>query len=347
MKSILCSADHSALTQYFSYDTMDRRLVVIFTATGNQGYPIAKYFLQDPIAKSHYVVRALTRDVTKPLALELAALGAEVVKCDLDSEQDVNSAVARAHAIYANTDFWSVYTVEGEVAQGRRILSAASTLPTLEVFIQSSFPNAVELSNGQFKNVLHYNAKNELNEISKTQFPTLWNKTICIWVGYYYSNWIKFNYPFGPQKDSSTSPPTYVLAKPYPSSTIFASVNPDDLGPAINALLKSGTTYMRKNISFLAEEQTDAERLEIFGTTLGVRTIFQEIEPEEYSKKMAEAGMPPHIVQNVTEQLLLIRTGNYMAQKRDDIIPIRDILPEYRFKSWQEYVKEADWSSIL
>lgn len=124
---------------------MERHLVVIFTATGSQGYPIAKHFLTDSVVKSHYFVRALTRDVTKPIPLELAALGAEVVKCDLESEQEVNSAVSGAHAIFANTDFWSVYTVEAEVAQGRRILSAASKVPSLQFFIQSSFPDAVEI----------------------------------------------------------------------------------------------------------------------------------------------------------------------------------------------------------
>jgi hypothetical protein len=56
--------------------------------------------------------------------------------------------------------------------------------------------------------------------------------------------------------------------------------------------------------------------------------------------------MPPPIVQNVTEQLLLIGLGEYMSG--DDIIPSRDIIdPSYHMKSWEEYCKEEDWSSIL
>jgi uncharacterized protein YbjT (DUF2867 family) len=119
---------------------MSKKLIVVFTATGSQGYSIVKYLTQNPTAKSIYTVRALTRDVSKPIAKELASLGAEVVECSLDSDSDVIDAVSGAHAIFANSDFWSIYTVEAEVSQGRRILSAASKIPTLEFFIQSSFP---------------------------------------------------------------------------------------------------------------------------------------------------------------------------------------------------------------
>jgi hypothetical protein len=165
---------------------MPKQLVVVFTATGSQGFPIVEYLTTNPEAKSLYTVRALTRNTSSPTAEKLSALGAEVVECSLDSESSVTAAVQDANIIFANSDFWSVYTVEGEVAQARRILAAAAKLPNLTHFVQSSFPDAKKVSNGKFNGVLHYNAKNEINAISANEYPELWKKTTAVWVGYYY-----------------------------------------------------------------------------------------------------------------------------------------------------------------
>jgi hypothetical protein len=153
----------------------------------------------------------------------------------------------------------------------------------------------------------------------------LWKKTICVWVGYYYANWVKFNIPFGPQKDLSTSPPTYVQEKPYPATTLFATADPSDLGIVLFTLLQSGSKYFGKNISFVAEAKSEHERLDAWGRGVGVKAVFKEISPEEYSAKMAEAGMPLHIVQNVTEQLLLIKSGNYMGNSEGDVVQAADV----------------------
>jgi hypothetical protein len=165
---------------------MPKQLVVVFTATGYQGFPIVEYLTTNPEAKSLYTVRALTRNTSSPTAEKLSALGAEVVEYSLDSDSSVTAAVQGANIIFANSDFWSVYSVEGEVAQGRRILAAAAKLPELAHFVQSSFPDAKKVSNGKFNGVLHYNAKNEINAISANEYPELWKKTTSVWVGYYY-----------------------------------------------------------------------------------------------------------------------------------------------------------------
>jgi uncharacterized protein YbjT (DUF2867 family) len=156
-------------------------------------------------ASDTYKVRALTRDSSKPVSKELAAMGAEVVEVSLDDDDSVRKAVSGANIIFANTDFWSVYTVEAEVAQATRILQAADELPNLEHFVQSSFPDAPKVSRGQFHGILHYNAKNAINSLSAKNHPKLWAKTTCVWVGYYFENWVKFNFPFGPQKVSVIS----------------------------------------------------------------------------------------------------------------------------------------------
>jgi hypothetical protein len=80
---------------------------------------------------------------------------------------------------------------------------------------------------------------------------------------------------------------------------------------------------------------------------LGIAAKFEQVTAEAYSARMAASGaMPPHIVQNVTEQMLLLGLGEYMHG--DAVIQARDIIdPSYRMKSWEEYCREEDWSSIL
>jgi hypothetical protein len=44
--------------------------------------------------------------------------------------------------------------------------------------------------------------------------------------------------------------------------------------------------------------------------------------------------------------MLLLGLGEYMHG--DAVIQARDIIdPSYRMKSWEEYCREEDWSSIL
>lgn len=82
-------------------------------------------------------------------------------------------------------------------------------------------------------------------------------------------------------------------------------------------------------------------------TVLGVSAKFEQVTAEAYSARMTASGaMPPPIVQNVTEQLLLLGLGEYVSG--NGTIQARDIInPSYRMKTWEEYCKEEDWSSIL
>lgn len=56
-----------------------RKIITVFGATGLQGGSVAWKFLQDADLRAEWAVRAVTRDVEKPAAKELAAAGAQVV----------------------------------------------------------------------------------------------------------------------------------------------------------------------------------------------------------------------------------------------------------------------------
>lgn len=79
----------------------------------------------------HFAVRALTRDVTKPSALALKDLGAEVVKCDLDDEASLVAALKGVYGAFLVTNFWEYLDQEREVRQVSSCLCPPAPLSLL------------------------------------------------------------------------------------------------------------------------------------------------------------------------------------------------------------------------
>jgi uncharacterized protein YbjT (DUF2867 family) len=95
------------------------KLVVISGATGQQGGATLR-----ALAGQGFTIRALTRTPGSDAARALTALGAEVVRADLDDESSVRAALKGAWGAYAVQNTWTA-GVEGEEAQGHRFAKAA------------------------------------------------------------------------------------------------------------------------------------------------------------------------------------------------------------------------------
>jgi uncharacterized protein YbjT (DUF2867 family) len=57
----------------------DKKVLVVFGATGTQGGSVIKAILADPKTAEAYSIRAITRDPSKPAAQKLTAAGVEVI----------------------------------------------------------------------------------------------------------------------------------------------------------------------------------------------------------------------------------------------------------------------------
>lgn len=239
--------------------TDERKLVVVLGATGAQGMPIAKYLLAN--SPNLFRVRAITRDISKPLAVELAALGAEVIAADFSDEPSIRRAFAHANAIFAITNFWDQASYDLEVFQGKLINRIASEIQELDYYLFSSLADGRQIQKGRFQNILPYNAKAAILEDLKGSYPELWNKTIEVWVAYYFQNWLKYNLVFGPQKDANG---TFVLSMPFSGASEIPSAWADDVGPVVDALLKSGDKYYQKTVSVVADPLSQEKMLDIW-----------------------------------------------------------------------------------
>jgi uncharacterized protein YbjT (DUF2867 family) len=93
--------------------------ILVTGATGQQGGATARELL----AAGHKV-RAMTRNPSSIAARALAALGAEVVKGDLNDEASLELALEGAWGVFAVQNTWEA-GVEQEEVQGKRIAAAA------------------------------------------------------------------------------------------------------------------------------------------------------------------------------------------------------------------------------
>ena len=210
--SPLDSARRSPFKKHPSMSTTTYpKLVVVVGATGNQGGSVARRFLRE--GPDRFRVRGLTRDPSSGPARELTALGAEVVRADLNDAGTLGAAFRGASVIFSATNYWEPFFPPGieasrarakalglgggvreyagrvELAQGRNIAdAAAATVGSLDAngFIASTLSHAGRCSGGLFKKLYHFDAKAEVFPYYvREQHPALAAKMSCVQTGYF------------------------------------------------------------------------------------------------------------------------------------------------------------------
>ena len=100
---------------------MNNKIIAVTGATGQQGGAVARKLLEEG-----WKVRALTRDLDKPAAQELKALGAEIVPGDMDERAQLDAAFQGAYGVFSVQNFWLPGVgFEGEIRQGKNVAEAA------------------------------------------------------------------------------------------------------------------------------------------------------------------------------------------------------------------------------
>ncbi|KAK9366206.1 hypothetical protein V1509DRAFT_641872 [Lipomyces kononenkoae] len=339
-----------------AYET---KLVVVTSATGAQvslllhdsglssltglhlkGSSIVRYLLK--YSSNLYAVRAVTRDPESAKSRALAALGAEVVAGDFDNEDSVRNALSGANILFQNTDFWTTVSEEKEFAQGLTIAKAAAAQPNLEHVVFSALGDPEKLFDGKYKHNLPYNAKARIERAIKKDYPELWAKTTSLLVALYHSNWLMP--PFAPVKVADGK---FELQNPYPADAHITLTSPEETGIVVEAIIRGGDKFHGRTVSIVSEWISDEKKLQIWAQALGVEATFKQVTSLQYRQRLEAMGFPPYLAQGSQELLSMLGEGvNYISG--GDIIDAKTIVdPSHHFKTWAEYAKEADWSSIL
>jgi uncharacterized protein YbjT (DUF2867 family) len=114
---------------------MAERTILITGVTGQQGGAVAR-----ALAGKGFKLRAMTRKPDGEAAAALAALGADIVKGDLDDAASLKAALAGAWGTFAVQNTWEA-GVEKEEEQGKRLATVARQAG-VEHFVYSSVGSA-------------------------------------------------------------------------------------------------------------------------------------------------------------------------------------------------------------
>ncbi|XP_039592672.1 nmrA-like family domain-containing protein 1 isoform X1 [Polypterus senegalus] len=247
-----------------------RPAVVVFGATGAQGGSVAKALLSD----GSFHVRAVTRNPRKRAARELARLGAEVVKADLERPESLRLALDGASAIFLVTDYWELGDKEREVTQGKAVGDLAKKVGVRHV-VFSGLEDVNRLTGGRLQ-VSHFDGKGEVERhLRHISLPAT-----CLRMPSYFENFIEH---FRPQPEPRGG---YRLGEyEIPMADIpMDGMSVEDLGPVVVTILKNRSEYIGKDIGLSAERLTIQQYAEVLSRQLKRSIRAAEISPEEYEK---------------------------------------------------------------
>ena len=130
------------------------KIIVVVGATGRQGGQVVRHLLQQG-----WRVRGLTRKPESKKAAELKALGAEVVRADLDDGASLEAAFADAYGLYT-IQIPVSGKIEVEINQGRNVAQAAKKTGIRHIVYGSA-----GLGGNRITGIEQWDAKEEITQI--------------------------------------------------------------------------------------------------------------------------------------------------------------------------------------
>ncbi|KAM3066031.1 hypothetical protein ACMFMF_010651 [Clarireedia jacksonii] len=324
-----------------------KKLLVVFGATGVQGGSVVKSILYDPNMREQWAVRGVTRDVSKPSAKKLEALGVETVavricpipntsqnnlfKANLNDPSTLKLALKGAYAVYAVTNFWESQSAEVERAQGTAIADAAKEAD-VQHFIWSSLLNITELSKEVLPMVTHFDSKAHIEEyIRKIGIPATF-----FLPGFYMSNI--------PGVNLAQMPPDqkWKLAFPIPASAQVPLLDTaNDTGKFVKGILLNREKLLGKRVYGATEYLTLTEILNQFKELYpiageGAETI--EVPHDVYKANLAKYGMSEEAQEELLQNMRLMAEFGYYGG--DSLNGSHSILVD-KLTTWKEFMSKA------
>ena len=256
----------------------EKKIIVIFGATGAQGGGLARAILQD--SNSEFTVRAITRNLHADKARELEKMGAELVVADLDHPESLIKAMEGAYGAFCVTFFWAHFSPELEAAHVKNMAAAAkaaglkhviwSTLEDTRNWVPIT-DNRMPTLMGNYK-VPHFDSKGESDHF----FTEAGVPTTFLLASFYWDNLIHFG--MGPKPG-----PDGVLAITFPmAQKKLSGIASEDIGKCAYGILKKGPTMVGKRIGVAGGEPTCQQMAESLTKALGRDVKYNEVTPEMY-----------------------------------------------------------------
>ncbi|MFL5346620.1 MAG: NmrA/HSCARG family protein [Hyalangium sp.] len=257
---------------------MNKKIIAVVGATGDQGGGLARAILADP--SGEFAVRALTRKSNSELAHKLAKLGAEVVTADVNDLGSMRAAFAGAYGAFCLTNFWENSAPEKELAQARTMAQAAKDAG-LQHVIWSTLEDTRRLMpledermptlKGKYK-VPQFDVKGE----SDRHFTELGVPTTFLLTTFSWDNLLRFG--MGSKKGPDGK---LVFVLPMADKKL-AGIASEDIGDCAYGIFKRGRELIGKTVGLAGEHLTGEQIAATLRQALGQEVIYGYMPPEVY-----------------------------------------------------------------
>ncbi|KAF8459658.1 hypothetical protein BDZ91DRAFT_742007 [Kalaharituber pfeilii] len=303
----------------------DKKVLVIFGATGKQGGSIIQSIQNDPRTASTFAIRGITRDANKPNALALKEKGVEVVTADMEDKES-----------FVVTNYWEHLDAKRETQQGKNVADVAAELG-VQHYIFSSLYNIKELSGGILSKVHHFDSKAEVESYIRTSLPNL--PSTFFLAGCYMSNMP------GQQilPDPSTGVYTYALPVPGDKAGI-PMFDVRDTGKFIKGILLNREKTLGKRVLGATKYMSPNEVIEVFKKVKVETAKEKGAQYNEVPADIYKAFLPPAIADEYTQNMVLLGTYGYYGWESLDWS--HSIVDE-PLTTWEEFVAtEPAWADL-
>jgi uncharacterized protein YbjT (DUF2867 family) len=285
---------------------MTNKLIAVTGATGQQGSAVAKKLLA-----AGWQVRALTRDMNKPAAQELAGLGAELIAGDMDNRAELDAAFAGTYGVFSFQNFWLPNVgFEGEIKQGKAVADAAKAAD-IQHLVYSSV-GAAHRGMGQ----KHFESKYLIEQyIASLGIPHTILRPVAFMENY---NWSR----------------AYILSGTFdgfglPPGKSVQIVATEDIGAFAALAFADPQTYIGKTIELAGDELTETQIAEVFAKVIG--------RPVKATGPKNQEGMTP-----TEEQIAMFKFFTGEAYNAD-IASLRKTYPA--LQNLEQYLRKNGWEN--
>ena len=288
--------------------TGDKPVILVTGATGAQGGSVARHLLQ----RGLFAVRALTRDPRSPQADELRALGAEVVRGNLDNVDGLRAAMGGCYGVYGVTNFWEHFDREYE--HGINLVDAVADAGVGH-FVFSTLPSCEAITDGKLP-VRKFDLKAKMEEYARQQnLPATF-----VHLAFYFDNFISFTRP---QKQTDG---TYLFGFPQ-GDTPLAGIGAEDIGGAVATIFENREQYLGETV-YLVGDDIAADEYAAIITRLTGRTVRYNYIPRD---TFAAFGFPG--AEEIANMFEFYRT--FVPNRRADLSRTRELYaPVQDFETW-------------
>ncbi|CAE7031570.1 hypothetical protein CFE70_004450 [Pyrenophora teres f. teres 0-1] len=308
----------------------NKPILVIFGATGNQGYSTAHHILIHTTLSAKYTVRALSRTITHPLLTTLTSLGAQTAYADMSLPSTLVPALTGVtHLFLLTTTFYTGNTRALETQHARNVCTEAIK-QGVRYIVFSSAANASEITGGKLSNVEHFDVKAEIEAYIRN-LPV---QSAFFAPASFMQNLHTHMRP----QPSGEGDGSYVLATMLRDDTKVPFIDILDTGKFVGAILDEPEKYAGKYLAAAEGFYTPREIVEVMARVTGKRVRHVQVEDE-----VAKARFPEGLREALGEMWVLNSEYGYYGKEQEGLVKWAREQVERELTGMEEFLRRSEF----